>query len=196
MKTATRSYLSATPAPTILRHVGLISAFVLALGLSSQWKFTLPYSPVPMTLQTFVVALAGLTLGWKRGLAVVAATLALGTLGAPFFAIPTLMGATTGYLVGFIPMVLFAGWTAEKLAPHLQAWSRPKAFVALWTAAFLASVPCLGLGALWLKIYLGMDWTQAITVGVIPFMAGDLYKTTAAATVALSVALAARGRSA
>lgn len=91
-------------------QTGLFSA---VLAVLSQISFPLP-SGVPVTLQTFAVALAAYTLGWRRGTLSVAIYLALGAVGVPVFAnftggIAKFVGVTGGYLWGFLPMVMFCG---------------------------------------------------------------------------------------
>ena len=89
------------------------SLFVIFLGsiiLTISAKIKVPFYPVPMTMQTFVVVLIGVTLGWKLGLATVFAYLFEGAIGIPVFAgtpekglgVAYLMGPTGGYLFGFL----------------------------------------------------------------------------------------------
>ncbi len=168
---------AALSAVSIAKNTAAIGAFALALGLASQIKVPLPYSPVPVTMQTYIVTLAGLMLGARKGLAAVGLTLALGAIGAPFFAAASLTGATWGYLLGFIPMVLLTG----VLGSYAQKITKPAArFGALWTAAFVATLPCLALGALWLKSFANLSLDQALALGVTPFIVGNIYKTTLA----------------
>ncbi len=90
-----------------------IGLFAAVLAVLSQISIPLP-SGVPVTLQTFAVALSSYTLGWKRGTISVAVYLALGAVGIPVFAnftggIAKLAGITGGYLWGFLPMALLCG---------------------------------------------------------------------------------------
>ena len=81
-------------------------------------KIKVPFYPVPMTMQTFVVVLIGITLGWKLGLVTILAYLFEGAIGLPVFAgtpekgvgISYITGPTGGYLIGFMTSVLIAGF--------------------------------------------------------------------------------------
>ncbi len=100
----------------ILKKFILVIFGTLLLTISS--KIKVPFYPVPMTMQTFVVVLIGITLGWKLGLATVFAYLFEGAIGLPVFVgtpekgigISYMIGPTGGYLVGFISSVFIAGF--------------------------------------------------------------------------------------
>ena len=99
----------------IFKKISLILLGTLLLTISA--KIKVPFYPVPMTMQTFVVVLIGITLGWKLGLATVFAYLFEGAIGLPVFAgtpekgigISYMVGPTGGYLVGFLSSVFIAG---------------------------------------------------------------------------------------
>ena len=100
----------------ILKKISLIIFGTLLLTVSA--KIKVPFYPVPMTMQTFVVVLIGITLGWKLGLITIFVYLFEGAIGLPVFAgtpekgigINYMMGPTGGYLVGFIISVFIAGF--------------------------------------------------------------------------------------
>ena len=100
----------------ILKKISLVLFGTLLLTISA--KIKVPFYPVPMTMQTFVVVLIGITLGWKLGLATIIAYLFEGAIGLPVFAgtpekgigISYMAGPTGGYLLGFISSVLIAGF--------------------------------------------------------------------------------------
>ena len=100
----------------ILKKISLIIFGTLLLTISA--KIKVPFYPVPMTMQTFVVVLIGVTLGWKLGLATVLAYLFEGIIGLPVFAgtpekgigISYMIGPTGGYLLGFLSSVFIAGF--------------------------------------------------------------------------------------
>ena len=101
---------------SILKKITLVIFGTLLLTISA--KIKVPFYPVPMTMQTFVVVLIGITLGWKLGLVTVLAYLFEGAIGLPVFAgtpekgigISYMIGPTGGYLVGFLSSVFFAGF--------------------------------------------------------------------------------------
>ena len=100
----------------ILKKITLVLLGTLLLTISA--KIKIPFYPVPMTMQTFVVVLIGITFGWKLGLATIFAYLFEGAVGLPVFAgtpekgigISYMIGPTGGYLIGFITSVFIAGF--------------------------------------------------------------------------------------
>ena len=100
----------------ILKKISIVLFGTLLLTISA--KIKVPFYPVPMTMQTFVVVLIGITLGWKLGLATVFAYIFEGAIGLPVFAgtpekgigISYMVGPTGGYLVGFLSSVFIAGF--------------------------------------------------------------------------------------
>ena len=101
---------------SILKKISLVLVGTLLLTISA--KINVPFYPVPMTMQTFVVVLIGITFGWKLGLATIFAYLFEGAVGLPVFAgtpqkgigIIYMVGPTGGYLLGFIFSVFIAGF--------------------------------------------------------------------------------------
>ncbi len=156
----------------------LVVGASLLIALSAQVVVPLPYSPVPVTGQTFAVLLAGALLGSRRGLLAVAAYLAQGAAGLPVFAGGTggafhFLGPTGGYLLGFLP----AAWLVGRLAE--AGWDRR-----LWSAAAAmaaGNMLILACGAAWLLPFAGAD--GAVAAGILPFLPGDLLKVALAAAL-------------
>ena len=110
-----------------LKEVSLLKNILLAiLGsilLAVSAKIKVPFYPVPMTMQTFMVIFIGIAFGWKLGLLTVAIYLVEGAIGLPVFAgtpekgigIAYMVGTTGGYLFGFLVAVFFAGFVARHL---------------------------------------------------------------------------------
>lgn len=173
-------------APTLTdRHFPNVSALVkdILLIVGGSWlvalfaQIEIPLQPVPITGQTFAVLLVGALLGSKRGAAAMIAYLAQGGLGLPFFAggasgVGILTGATAGYLVGFIGAAYAVGWLAERgLERSVRTSILP----------FLAGTLIIyALGVGWLCIVLG-SVTQALQLGLLPFLIGDAVKLVLAA---------------
>lgn len=163
-----------------LTNVATVIAASLLLALSA--KISVPFYPVPLTMQTFVVIGLGLALGPQRGLAAVLLYLAEGAAGLPVFAgtpekgigIAYMMGPTGGYLAGYIPAVLIAGWLA------LCGWDR-NPFLTL-AAALLAGAVIYVPGLLWLGSVIGFD-RPVLQYGLYPFVFGDIVKAALAALV-------------
>jgi biotin transport system substrate-specific component len=148
------------------------SLFIAAL---SQLAIPLPFTPVPLTGQTLAVLLIGAALGSKRGVAAVALYLAEGAAGLPFFAggasgLAVLTGATAGYLVGFLAAAFVVGFLCEreldrKLKTAVPVFLLGQLIIYIFGASFLHfAMPTL------------VTWKMAVTVGVVPFIAGDLLK--------------------
>jgi biotin transport system substrate-specific component len=166
------SYATATRPAAALRP-----AAVLVLGSLLLWasaKVQVPFWPVPITLQTYVVLTLGALFGWRLGAATVAAYLAEGALGLPVFAgtpasgigIPYMAGPTGGYLLGYLLAATLVGLLLERR-------SKPGIVdTALALAAGEAAI--LGLGCAWLAVQLG--WKDAFALGVGPFIVGDAVK--------------------
>lgn len=156
-----------------IRLVVLAVAGTLALTLSA--KIQMPFYPVPMTMQTFVVLVIGMAYGWRLGGATLFLYLAEGVVGLPVFAgtpekgigLAYMMGGTGGYLVGFVLAAAACGWLAER------GWDRNVMTTAL--AMFIGNVIIYIPGLLWLGVVFGWD-KPILQWGLIPFIVGDLAK--------------------
>ncbi len=154
-----------------------VCGFAAAMVLSAHVKVPLPFSPVPVSLQTMVVLLSGATLGALGGAASQVLYLGLGTMGMPVFTagggLEVLAGPTAGYLLAF-PLT---AWLVGRLARGREAWARP---LALTTGTLLI----LLLGSAWLVVGCGRSVPEAAMLGFVPFLAGDTLKLVAAGALA------------
>ena len=167
----------------------LLKLTLVATGVgvltASAW-ISVPFFPVPITMQTLAVLLVGGLLGPRLGVTAVASYLALGLSGAPVFhgglGGPALLaGPTGGYLIGFIPAAYVMGlasrrgWTIS--AGRLGVVAKVALLVggALW-----AETTIYALGVPWLAFTTVHDAGKAIAVGLVPFLLGDLVKTAVA----------------
>jgi biotin transport system substrate-specific component len=162
-----------------LRDVILIVLGALFVAALAQVKIPLPFTPVPLTGQTFAVLLVGATLGSKRGAVSMVLYIALGALGLPVFAggaagISYLSGATLGYLVGFVMAAYIIGLLAER---GLERSVRTSIIPFL-----IGTVVIYICGVAWLTILLG-SFSKAVAAGLVPFLVGDTLKLIAAALV-------------
>ena len=148
--------------------IALIGSVLLAISS----KIKIPFYPVPMTMQTLVVLLLGILLGWKLGLATVALYLFEGIIGLPVFSgspekgigIIYFTGPTMGYLIGFLFAVYFAGRFKFK----------ENFFTNLFQLIFSVSFIYI-LGTLWLGALIG--WEKPLfKLGVQPFLLAELLK--------------------
>lgn len=160
--------------------VVLVALGVTLIALSAQVVFYLPWTPVPITGQTFGVLLVGGALGVRRGAIAVALYVLLGVVGLPFFAegkggFTVIWGATGGYLIGFI----LAGAVVGRLAE--LGWDR-KIGGALG-AMVVGSAMIYAVGLPWLKVVTGLTVEQTIAQGLTPFLIGDAIKIILAAVL-------------
>jgi biotin transport system substrate-specific component len=179
-KLPTRSGLLARPA---VREVSLLAAGVGILAASA-W-LSVPFYPVPLTMQTLAVLLVGGLLGARRGVTSVAAYLALGMMGAPVFhggvgGPVVIAGPTGGYLLGFLPAAFLMGLVASRVRTLARGRGRSwKELAALAGGALSAEAAIYVVGVPWLAFFTG-GLGQAVSVGVVPFLLGDLLKTAVA----------------
>jgi biotin transport system substrate-specific component len=171
------------------RAVVLAVAGVVLLTLSAKLK--VPFYPVPMTMQTFVVLALGAAYGWRLGAATLLAYLAAGASGLPVFAdtpekgigLAYMVGPTGGYLIGFVAAAALAGLLAER------GWDRNAGW--LFAAMFIGHAVIFAFGVAWLAQHIG--WSRAWTFGVAPFYWATLLKA-ALATALLRGAWRLTGR--
>ena len=167
---------------------------VLALGMAAltgllaQVRIPLPWTLVPITGQTFAVLLAGVLLGRRWGGASLAIYAGLGIAGVPWFAgWASGLGATGGYIIGFILAALFLGHFTDKYIRSRSFFSMLG--LMLFANFILIYVPGLLWLGLWLKVVAGTSVTfiALLGMGAIPFIAGDITKAVAAAAIARGV---------
>ena len=170
--------VSAHAATKALYDVVTVALGSAMIVLSAQIRIELPFSPVPITGQTFAVLLVGLFMGSNRGLAAVTAYLVEGMSGLPVFAggaagAMFLAGPTGGYLIGFLPAAFATGYLAER------RWDRNVWLTILAALVGLSLIYMFGLA--WLSNFVMRD--QLLAVGLYPFMIGAAIKVAAAATL-------------
>lgn len=153
----------------------ILLAFVGALALWGSAKISIPFYPVPMTMQTFVVLVIGMSYGWKLGGATVLLYLTEGALGLPVFSgtpergigIAYMVGPTGGYLLGFLLSTITVGWLAQR------GWDR-KLLPALAAMTIGTSIIFL-TGIIWLGSIIGWD-KPILALGLTPFIFGAILK--------------------
>jgi biotin transport system substrate-specific component len=149
----------------------LVVAGSALIAASAQVWFSLPFSPVPITGQTFGVLFVASLLGRARGAAAVLLYLAEGAAGLPVFSemkagVPVLLGPTGGYLAGFVPGAWICGALAERGLDRRVAGTI--------LSMLLGNVAIFALGLPWLARYVGAD--HALALGFWPFLPGDVVK--------------------
>jgi len=181
----------ASPRLARVFDAALVAGFSLLIALSAQVAIPLPFTPVPVTLQTFAVILAGCLLGSGRGAFAALLYLAEGSAGLPFFSGGTaglahLVGPTGGYLVGCVAAAFVAGLLCERgLA---RGWAGRLA------ALVIADLTVFVFGVAWLGAVTGLD--KAVVLGFVPFVVGDALKIAVAWCLLEGAAMFARGKEA
>ena len=160
------------PAPTLAQKAAMVLAGTALIAISAQ--ISVPFFPVPMTLQTLAVLLVGFALGARLGALTVLAYVAEGAMGLPVFSgfKAGLGGPTTGFLLGFVLMAFVAGWAADRGL---------RSVLGLAAVALLASARLYVPGVAWLATAIGFE--KAVAAGMLPFLAGDAVKAVLAALV-------------
>jgi biotin transport system substrate-specific component len=156
-----------------LRHLALIAIGAVLIFATAKISIPVPGSPVPITGQTFGVLLVGGALGFRRGLASIGLYVLIGLIGLPFFAegkggVQVVLGATGGYIVGF----LVAGSLVGRLAE--LGWDRR--IVGALGAMAIGNVVIYLIGVPWLMVVAHMDLAAGIKNGLTPFILGDAIK--------------------
>ena len=162
---------------TVLAQIALIAGGAALVGLSAQIAIPLPFTPVPLTLQTLAVLLVGASLGSLRGVASMLLYVAAGLIGVPWFAQGSsgYSTASFGYVLGFI----LAAFIVGRLAEHGASRTAPRT-VGLMV---VGNIAIYAVGVTWLKFAISVSWPEAIALGVIPFVIGDIIKIAVAAGV-------------
>lgn len=168
---------------SVVTDIALIVSGAALTALLAQ--VAIPMFPVPITGQTLAVLLVGSTMGAWRGAASMVLYAVLGVAGLPVFApnpdgshtqgIVALLGATGGYILGFIAAAALVGWLAER------SWDRKllKAF-----ATFIGgSLVVFAVGLPWLGLTLGLTLEQTLAGGLYPFILGGVIKAAIAAVL-------------
>lgn len=145
---------------------GLAAAFICITG---PMTILLPLSPVPISLCTLSIYLFSYLLGSKHATISVLVYLLIGFFGLPVFAGFTsgpghLLGPTGGYLIGYILIALICGHFRSKSGLHLAL------------GCVLGTLSCYALGTLWLALQNNLSLTIACSVGILPFLPGDIIK--------------------
>ncbi len=168
-------------------HQGVVDMVMIALFtalIAVCTMVTIPIPPVPFTLQTLAVFLAGGLLGTKRGTISVFIYILLGTIGIPVFAnfkggFSALIGPTGGYIIGFLATALIVGLAYDKFGSKLWVMAVSMA---------IGLLACYIFGTVWFIIVYnqtkgGMDLLKALSICVTPFLAFDAVKIVVAAIV-------------
>ena len=153
-------------------------------GLLAQVRIPLEWSPIPITGQTFAVLIAGVLLGRNWGGISMAIYAALGIAGVPWFTgAVSGLGATGGYLAGFVLAALFIGYFTDKYVKSRYFLSMLG--LMLFSSVLIIYVPGVIWLAFWMKYAIGtaVSFSALMAMGVYPFILGAVLKSIAAASV-------------
>lgn len=167
---------------TIWRELPLLIGFNLVLIACSYISINLPFSPVPITGQTFGVMIVAMALGRIRGVAIVTAYLLEGIAGIPVFAGGTagfdkILGPTGGYLIGFLGAAYITGLLAD------LNWD--KSYFKSIAAMIIGTATIFFFGLAWLATF--VPFKIIFSMGLYPFIPGALFKITLAAIILPSI---------
>ena len=159
----------------LVRDATLVVGGAAFTGVLSQVLVPLPFTPVPLSLGTFAVLLTGAALGPLRGALAMVLYLAAGMAGVPWFAGQTSgwHEASFGYVLGYVLAAGILGLLAQRRADRKPVSMLGAAVVAT-AAVYVGGVP-------WLMVTLGVGLGEALLLGVVPFLLGDVLKAAAAA---------------
>lgn len=182
MQTNTTALYSKIQPSSLLAELPLLATFNMILVACSYLSINLPFSPVPITGQTFGILLVAMALGRVRGTAVVMAYLLEGAVGLPVFAggsagIAKFVGPTGGYLVGFAGSAYLVGYLADK------GWD--KSFGKTTIAMVLGTALIFVTGLAQLSFFVPSE--SLLTMGLIPFLPGAIIKIAVASIILPSV---------
>lgn len=166
----------------LARDAMLVALGAVVIALSAAVSIRLPDNPVPITGQTFGVLLTAAALGGRRGAMAAFLYVAIGVVGLPAFAEGRggagviasvddgrlILGATGGYLVGFVVAAAIVGRLAER------RWDRRLPLAV--TAMLIGSAAIYAVGLPWLAVATGYSAGEVIAKGFVPFLLGDLVK--------------------
>jgi biotin transport system substrate-specific component len=166
----------AIPRPALAHNLALIVGATALTAMAAQVEIRLPWTPVPITGQTFAVLLSGAVLGARRAFLAQALYLGCGAIGMPVFSgggagALHLVGPTGGYLIAFPFAAALTGALAAR------GWDRR--FLTMAAAMLLGSAVIFACGLAWLSRF--MPAPGLIASGLLPFVPGDIVKTTLAA---------------
>lgn len=192
VKRSRRRFFAYRKEATRSEQAALALGFAALTGLAAQIYIPLPFSPVPITLQTFAVLVTGVALGARLGGASQALYVGIGAAGVPWFTgatagLGTIFGPTGGYIVGFVVAAVVVGFVTDRVVTSrgllgLTVLLGAVNFVVIYGIA----LPWL-FG--WLTLTSGGTATIAdvLTVGLLPYIPGDVVKVIGAAFIGTAI---------
>ena len=164
-----------------VKEITLVGLATAIMGIFSQLALPIPFTTVPLTLQTFGLVIISVVLGKKIGTLSILIWALLGTIGIPVFSgfssgLGVLVGPNGGYIIGFIFMSFIIGYT-----------STSKNNILLFLGIYLGQAIQYTFGVIQLKMVLGLSFQNALLSGLYPFILKDIIMITVAVTIALAI---------
>ena len=159
----------------LVRDIALVIAAAVLTGIAAQISIPLPFTPVPISLQTFTVLLGGAALGPIRGAIGMLLYMGVGLVGVPWFS-EQRSGwefASFGYIVGFVLAAALVGWLARR--------GLDRSIVGAVGIMIVGNLVIYAIGVAWLANFLAVDLPTALEFGAWPFLIGDGLKIALAA---------------
>ena len=163
---------------TFLTRAAIVAAGVFTMALLAQLSIRLPWTPVPITGQTFGVSLMALLYGRRLGIITMATYILLGAFGAPVFAAGQALALApmVGYLAGMVVSAAVIGFMADR--------GFTQTFKQSFIACLIGSACVFSLGLLVLSTFI--PHSQLLIAGLLPFIPGDLVKSAIASLISTS----------
>jgi biotin transport system substrate-specific component len=165
------------------RSIGIIT-FLILITAGAFVYIPLPFTPVPITLQTFFVLLCGAFLSKREGVFTQGLYAGLGAMGLPIFSaaqggLLKLFGPTGGYIIGFIVAI----FSLKYMLNYFSEKTLKLTFSQVLISMSVAMSAIYFFGGLWLAISMKFSFSQIILLGVLPFIPGEVVKVLLASTI-------------
>jgi biotin transport system substrate-specific component len=185
-----------------LKSLILSAFFAVLTGVGGQFSIPLPFSPVPISMQSFIALMSGLLLGPKYGPISQMIYIALGLLGAPVFAGGTgglhrVLSPSFGFILGFVSASWIAGWLGSKI--HLSKEAAWRGFFFYSLVSFAATAALYAVGLPWFHVNMNyvtgteMSFLRSAQLAFLPFLVPDALKAATAGWLASRTVPALRG---
>lgn len=160
----------------------MAALFAAVTGVCSWIAIPLPFTPVPVTLATLSVLMAGSLLGFRYGSLSIIIYVLIGMIGAPVFTagssgLGVLAGPTGGYIIGYIIAAAITGLLIDNFTKKATG---KKEYLFMAVAMVVATVACYLVGTIWFCFVSSTHFIAALLMCVVPFLAGDALKIVAA----------------
>lgn len=178
MKTISES-VKERPMKLSIYKIAIIGVMTAIICIMAPFSIPLPFTIVPISLTNLAIYFTVFVLGWKMGTISYLIYLLIGLIGVPVFSgftsgFSKLAGPTGGYLIGFIFLVIISGWFIEKFPNKIPMYI---------IGMLLGNIVTYLFGTIWLANLTGNTFKQALAIGVLPFLLGDLLKIIAAVLI-------------